>query len=178
METVRSHMPFTSLVRLLAGPVLLAVVTGVAAAIMMLVFGPSETRTFTYRTPAYDTQDWGRIIPADPDTATSQDITVTDLGGPTPAAGRSQPRWARLTNPNRHDVLVTALRAAVGAPVDRNNRPVAGCPSDSLRLEPPPVPVTVAAMSTVDVAVTARLAADAPAACRGVRFPVTFAVGW
>jgi hypothetical protein len=162
------------LLRLLAGPVLLAAFTGVTVAAMMLVLGEPGTRTYTYRTPEHQTPLSGKFVANEPSAAASKAVGVTDLGGPSLAPGKDQQRFVRLANPNDHDVVVADLQASVGPPVDGTDLPIATCPATALQLQPPAGPVTVRAMSTVDVAITARLAVDAPAACQLARFPVTF----
>jgi hypothetical protein len=164
------------LLRLLAGPVLLAAFTGVAAAVMMLVLGHPGTHSYTYRTPDFHTPLSGKFVANEPSPAASRNVGVIDLGGPSVSAGKDQQRRVRLTNSNGHDIVVAELQASVGAPVDGNDRQIAGCPSTTLELQPPSGPVTVPAMSAVDLAITARLAVDAPAACQQAQFPVTFTV--
>lgn len=95
-----------------------------------------------------------------------QPITLSgQVEGLVPAAGRDL--VVRIANPNGAPLVVSSVATDVASPV-------AGCPSSALQVGDLRAPVTVPANGAADGTVLATLAADAPDACQGVRFALTF----
>ncbi|GHG07148.1 MULTISPECIES: hypothetical protein [Amycolatopsis] len=88
--------------------------------------------------------------------------------------GATGTRWIRLANGENFPILVQAVTAAVGKPVDRGGRPVPTCPASSVRVDALPRPVTVPGNGTADIALTSHMLPGAPDACRSVTFPLTY----
>lgn len=101
-------------------------------------------------------------------TAAGPPWTITDVGGPVALwPGRAVPLELQLSNPNAFAITVTALGAAAA------DQPA--CPGSTLRVDPlATAGVPVPAGGTAVVAVTAELDPDAPRACAGRAFDLTF----
>lgn len=96
----------------------------------------------------------------------AQPITLSgQVEGLAPAAGRNL--VVRIANPNSAPLVVSSVVTDVTSPVD-------ACPASALRVGDLRAPVTVPAGGAADGTVIATLAADAPDACQGVRFALTF----
>lgn len=170
-------MRLTDVLRLIAGPFLLATLTGASVWVFGTLTQPaSPDPGVVYGGPVrFDLQNQGR------DTGTGrprhkEGFVIADLSNRTTSLlpGAVIARWIRLTNPNDFDIRVTNLTATVGNPLDRMNRPVPGCPKANLRVEPLSQPVIVGTKASYDVTLITRLAADAPLACADARFPLTY----
>ena len=73
----------------------------------------------------------------------------------------------RFANPNGAPLLVSSVTTEVSSPT-------ASCPASALRVGDLRSPVTVPAQGAASGAVAVTLAGDAPAACQGVRFALSF----
>ncbi|MEV6879857.1 hypothetical protein [Amycolatopsis sp. NPDC051128] len=103
-------------------------------------------------------------------------FTISDVPGRATALvpGATGTRWVRLGNAENFPILVQTLGTTVGRPVDGGGRPVPACPASSVKVDALAAPVTVRGNGTADVALTTHMVPDAPNACRGLTFPLTY----
>lgn len=95
-------------------------------------------------------------------------FTIADAGAATGLVpGGTVTRKVRVTNPNNQDIKVTRLDTSVG-------RPSPNCPANAVTVNALAAPVVVAKNSSADVALTVRMAASAPDACKNLTFPLTY----
>lgn len=104
--------------------------------------------------------------PPDRDGGTTRTFDVTGtVDGLLPTVQRDLP--VLLESPYRFDVDVVTIDVDVGDPPG-------DCDAVDLLVSPPQVPVTVPARSEVTLVGSAALAADAPDACQGAVWPLTW----
>jgi hypothetical protein len=149
-------MRSVSAFRVLVPPVLLAVGAGVAVALMITLVG----------SPA-DRSGIGVVV---------QDGTLVTGMGPGLVPATTERRTVRLTNTRDSRVTVVAIRAFTSDPVDALGQPIVACLPVVALVKSLAAPVVVPAGGTTDVEITIRLAATVQAQCRGLRFPLTYAV--
>ncbi|MDX3655692.1 hypothetical protein PV646_00110 [Streptomyces sp. ID05-26A] len=95
-------------------------------------------------------------------------FTIADAGTATGLVpGGTVTRKVRVTNPNNQDIKVSRLDTSVG-------RPSPNCPANAVTVAPLAAPVVVAKNSSAEVALTVRMAASAPDACKNLTFPLTY----
>lgn len=95
-------------------------------------------------------------------------FTIADAGAATGLVpGGTVTRKVRVTNPNNQDIKVTRLDTSVG-------RPSPNCPANAVTVNALAAPVLIAKNSSADVALTVRMAASAPDACKNLTFPLTY----
>ncbi|MFD4673208.1 hypothetical protein ACFWNN_26035 [Lentzea sp. NPDC058450] len=95
-------------------------------------------------------------------------FTIADAGTATGLVpGGTVTRAVRVTNPDNQAIKVTRLDTAVG-------RPSPQCPAGAVTADPLAAPVVVAKNAHADVALTVRMAASAPNACKNLTFPLTY----
>ena len=148
-------MDLVSALRVLAPPVILAAVTGVAVAAMATVGAPPPTSgvAVTVQGGALVTGPEAGMVP-----------------------GTAGPLTVHLTNTGGSTVSVTAIGALAGDPVDDLGRPIVHCLPVVAIVSPLPEPVTVPAGATVSAELTVRLSATVQRACRDLSFPLGFSV--
>lgn len=174
-------MDGTDVANRLLGGVLLAVLTGLAAWLLLGQAGLSGRDGWFDQVPDPfdDAPSLARggdadLQPPPRDFAISDapDIAVAAAAGLYP--GGTQVRHVRVSNHNAVDIRVTSVTAMVRPPIDSSGHPASGCPASSLLIEPLGAPVLVQAHAATDLALVARLAADAPDACKNVHFPLSY----
>ncbi|MEU5694430.1 hypothetical protein [Actinosynnema sp. NPDC020468] len=88
--------------------------------------------------------------------------------------GSEGARKVRLSNPNSVGIIVITLQAVPGRPLDEAHNQVEGCPSGVLTVSPMAAPVEIPPDGAVEVDMVVQIAADVPAACKDLVFPLTY----
>lgn len=88
--------------------------------------------------------------------------------------GAEGERKVRLSNPNPVDIIVESLSAVPGQPLDATQQRVDGCPAGVLTVVPLEDIVAIPAGGAVEVVMKVQVAADVPAACAELVFPLTY----
>ncbi|WP_330277470.1 helix-turn-helix domain-containing protein [Lentzea sp. NBC_00516] len=101
---------------------------------------------------------------------------INDISGaPVPLVpGAIGVRQVRLTNPNSAAIVVEALSAVPGQPIDASHQRVKGCPAGVITVEPVKDKVEIPAGGAVEVEMTVRVAEVVPPVCAGLVFPLTY----
>ncbi|SEQ43290.1 hypothetical protein SAMN05216188_10321 [Lentzea xinjiangensis] len=88
--------------------------------------------------------------------------------------GAEGKREVRLSNPNPVAIIVESLSAVPGQPLDATGQRVAGCPAGVLTVVPLMDIVEIPAGGAVEVVMKVQVAADVPAECAELVFPLTY----
>jgi hypothetical protein len=88
--------------------------------------------------------------------------------------GTEGKRTVRLSNPNPVDIIVESLSAVPGQPLDGTQQRVPDCPAGVLTVVPLTDIVEIPAGGAVEVVMKVQVAADVPAACAELVFPLTY----
>lgn len=95
-------------------------------------------------------------------------FTIADSGVATGLApGGAVTRKVRVTNPNKVDMVVTRLTAAVG-------QPSPACPATAVTALPYTTAFVVKGGASAEVPLTVRMAPTAPDSCKNLVFPLTY----
>ncbi|HEY0640555.1 MAG TPA: hypothetical protein VGD67_23240 [Pseudonocardiaceae bacterium] len=159
-------MTLSELVNRVIAALVLAALTGIAAAVLMSQARLMEDASIDHLTEGPDP---GSLITGgtvDPEGRQRPGFVVTEL----PDRSDGALRWVRIDNPNSVPITVTRLAVVVGTPPAGT-----GCLAGDLRVDSLPLPVVVPARAWLDIALGTRLTESAPAACGSVRFPMTYA---